>query len=80
MTHSAVADITVAAGEELWRPQDVQAFLRDEFSLKTLANWRTAKTGPPWVPIGNRPFYRPCDVHEWVARRVRTTSAAGEVA
>lgn len=79
MTHSAVTDIAAPTGE-LWRPKQVRAFLLNEFTEKTLANWRTAKTGPPFALIGNRPFYRPEDVREWVRKRVNATAAAGEVA
>lgn len=69
-----------AAGrdERLWTPADVRAFLCDQFTLKTLANWRAAGIGPPFVKISSRPLYRPAAVQAWVARRERNTSADGE--
>lgn len=76
-----VAPVPGIAGREhrLWKPEDVREFLCGQFTLKTLANWRTARTGPPFTLIGNRPFYRPEAVIAWAAKRERAT-AAGEVA
>ena len=36
----------------------------------TLANWRSARTGPPFVKVGRHVRYRTGDVDEWIAARV----------
>ena len=80
MTVKPVPAGPLADGERLWRPADVAAYLCEEFTVKTLANWRTAKIGPPFVMIRNRPFYRPGTVRAWAAGHERSTTPAGEVA
>lgn len=43
-------------------------------SVKTLANWRTARTGPPFVRLGGgaKPSvaYRVADIEAWLAAHV----------
>jgi excisionase family DNA binding protein len=36
----------------------------------TLANWRSAGKGPPFVKVGRHVRYRPEDVDQWVERQV----------
>jgi hypothetical protein len=40
-------------------------------SPRTLARWRAARTGPPYVVIGRRIFYRRAAVAEWLLKRER---------
>lgn len=50
----------------LW-PQDLTASKLGVAKV-TLAAWRRKMTGPPWVKIGKRVYYRPTDVNEWIDR------------
>lgn len=34
---------------------------------KTLANWRSAHKGPPYIMIGGRPAYRVDHLNAWIA-------------
>ena len=45
--------------------------LADELhkSPATLARWRRAGTGPPWLRVGKSPMYRWADVERWLAER-----------
>jgi hypothetical protein len=40
-------------------------------SPRTLARWRAARIGPPYVEIGRRIFYRRAGVAEWLLKRER---------
>jgi hypothetical protein len=40
-------------------------------SSRTLARWRAANTGPPYVEIGRQILYRRTAVAEWLLRRER---------
>jgi hypothetical protein len=42
-----------------------------ERSSRTLARWRAARIGPPYVVIGRRVFYRRTAVAEWLLKRER---------
>jgi hypothetical protein len=46
----------------------------------TLAGWRTAGVGPPWVRIGKLIMYHAGDLRAWLrARRLGTSRAAGRL-
>lgn len=57
-------------GDALWLDEDVANFLRN-VSLKTLANWRSARTGPPFLKVGTGVRYRPAAVQQWAKDRER---------
>jgi|SaaInl74LU_5_DNA_1037368.scaffolds.fasta_scaffold17081_3 hypothetical protein len=38
-------------------------------SVKTLANWRTKQSGPAYVKIGGRIFYKLCALTKWERER-----------
>lgn len=42
---------------------------------KTMERWRHQGSGPPFVKIGGKVFYRDSDLDEWVESRVRTHTA-----
>ncbi len=63
---SAVAEIT----ESLIRPTDLAELIG--VPVATLANWRCAGKGPPFLKVGRHVRYRPRDVEMWIASRVTT--------
>ncbi len=63
---SAVAEPT----ESLIRPTDLAELLG--VPVATLANWRCAGKGPPFLKVGRYVRYRPRDVERWIAARVTT--------
>jgi excisionase family DNA binding protein len=52
----------------LLRPHELSELLG--VPVGTLANWRSGRTGPPFVKVGRHVRYRPIDVDEWIADRV----------
>lgn len=56
-----------AEQSDLLTPPEAASWLR--ISLKTLANWRSAGTGPAWVKLGSRVAYRRAAVVDYVAER-----------
>jgi len=55
----------------------------EELGIKTntLAKWRVAGGGPPFVKIGSRIRYSRADLDQWIdARRRRSTSDAARAA
>jgi predicted DNA-binding transcriptional regulator AlpA len=60
--------------EELWTTQQVAAFL--QLSERTLEESRTTGNGPLFVKLSRKAVrYRPADVHNWIASRVRKSTA-----
>ena len=57
----------------LLQPSDVAELLG--VPVSTLANWRCAGHGPPYVRIGRHVRYRRADVEHWVGGRVRDPEA-----
>ena len=51
-------------------PADLVARYNGQVSLKTLANWRSMKTGPSYVKVGSRVMYPLEAVIEWERARV----------
>lgn len=49
-------------------PKEVAAYLRK--SEGTLANWRCAGIGPPYVKVAGTIRYRWADIEKWLASRV----------
>jgi predicted DNA-binding transcriptional regulator AlpA len=54
---------------ELLQPVDVAVLLG--VPISTLANWRCAGHGPPYLRVGKYVRYRLADVEAWIASRVR---------
>ena len=67
MPTSAAIDIaTPETGELMWTPAElIEKFFRGKFTEKTLANWRAAGFGPPYVKAGTAVFYRPSSADAW---------------
>ena len=64
----AVEDVGAALRRDLGlltEEEVAAAFKRD---VRTLRNWRSARTGPPFVKIGRDVFYRRDAVSEFIAR------------
>ena len=57
--------------EELLTPEDVSRILG--VPLKTIAHWRTNRSGPIFLRVGGNVRYRRCDLEEWVEERVAET-------
>ncbi|MDO3620230.1 helix-turn-helix domain-containing protein [Ralstonia pseudosolanacearum] len=56
-------------------PQQLAARYNNRISVRTLANWRSAGTGPTFSRIGGRILYRLDSLVEWENKRtVRATS------
>lgn len=52
----------------------------NRINVRTLANWRTAGTGPQYVKVGGAIMYRITDVETWENRNtVRSTSQYGAI-
>jgi hypothetical protein len=43
--------------------------------VKTVVNWRAARTGPPFTHLGRRPLYRVQALLEWLKSREEDTQA-----
>lgn len=62
------AEPTIRNTGRLLRPHELGELLG--VPVGTLANWRSARTGPPFVKVGRHVRHRTRDVDEWVAARV----------
>lgn len=47
---------------------------------QSLAKWRVSGTGPVFVKVGSRVFYRPQDLDAWVETRLRRSTSEYEAA
>jgi excisionase family DNA binding protein len=59
---------------EFDKPEELAARL--QVPPKTLAQWRSDGTGPPFVKIGRHVRYRRADVDRWLDGRTATTTTA----
>lgn len=66
-----------AEPEPLWTDQDVSLYFHNRIAVRTLANWRAAKKGPPFIRTGkgrgSPVFYRPSAVAAWAADQEQLT-------
>jgi excisionase family DNA binding protein len=69
---SKVGSRKVQSGR-LMTPSEVAEYLR--ISVKTLANWRSRNTGPPFLRIGGRVRYRQHAMDEWIEPPSEQTDA-----
>lgn len=59
--------------EQYYRPTAKE--LRDIAAVQTLAVWRHAGKGPPFIKSGSRVLYRGSDILSWLdAQRVETAA------
>lgn len=59
-------------------PQDVSARYEGRIGVRTLANWRSQGSGPPFVKIGGAILYKTDDLTAWEqANTVSSTSQYG---
>lgn len=57
--------------QPLWTAADVVAYLAGTVTEGTLANWRSAGKGPPYIKTGARGteiLYRPAAVEAWAVQ------------
>jgi len=54
---------------EFLTPAEVASRYQGKITIRTLANWRSSGTGPPFVKIGGRILYKIEMVLEWEHRR-----------
>jgi predicted DNA-binding transcriptional regulator AlpA len=59
----------VGADDRLMAPLDVSEVLG--VPTATLANWRSASQGPPFLRVGRHVRYRRPDLEEWIEERVQ---------
>jgi hypothetical protein len=58
---------------QLLTSDEVVRRYRDQITVKTLSNWRSAGQGPAYVKIGGRVLYPVADLERWEQeRRIRT--------
>jgi hypothetical protein len=67
---------TTTAAPEYLTPEDLVARYRDTISAKTLANWRSAGTGPAFTKLGGKVLYAITDVLTWEANSRRQPKPA----
>ena len=61
--------------DTVYTPEDVAE--RGIANYSTLAKWRMARTGPPFIRLGKRVGYRGADLNRWIeAQTVRPAAAA----
>lgn len=65
---TSITGSTIRDTGRLLRPRELSELLG--VPVGTLANWRSARTGPPFVKVGRHVRYRRGDVDKWVAARV----------
>lgn len=65
---TSITGSTIRDTGRLLRPRELSELLG--VPVGTLANWPSARTGPPFVKVGRHVRYRTGDVDEWVAARV----------
>jgi excisionase family DNA binding protein len=65
---TSITGSTIRDTGRLLRPRELSELLG--VPVGTLANWRSARTGPPFVKVGRHVRYRTGDVDEWIADRV----------
>lgn len=60
-----------AKQDRLMTPKEVAEHLG--IAEQTLTNWRSQRTGPPYVVVGGRPRYRRAAVEKWLDEQTVTT-------
>lgn len=55
-------------------PAELVERLRGAVTVGTLANWRAARRGPPYVKIGRKVFYPLEGIEQWEARQLKETN------
>ncbi len=68
---TSITGSTIRDTGRLLRPDELSELLG--VPVGTLANWRSARTGPPFAKVGRHVRYRKGDVDEWIADRVFVT-------
>lgn len=56
---------------EMLTPAEVSERYRNTVTVRTLANWRSTRQGPPYVKVGGRVLYPKEGLLEWEAKRTR---------
>lgn len=63
-----------AEGKEFFRPSEVCERYDGAITMRTLANWRSTRQGPPYMKVGGHVLYPFKDLIAW---EKRNTFAAG---
>ena len=72
--HLATMEGPVFDANTVYTPEQVAE--RGIANYSTLAKWRMARTGPPYIRLGKRVGYRGLDLNRWLAEQtVRPTAA-----
>lgn len=67
-------------GKKYFTPEELVERYKCQVTVRTLANWRSAGTSPPFTKIGGRILYPVQDLIEWEKRRtVQSTSMYGRM-
>lgn len=65
----------IATKPRLLTTEEASAHFEGKISTKTLNNWRNLGSGPPFMKIGGKVFYKMEDLLAWEEQRtVRSTS------
>lgn len=56
-------------------PAELSARWDGRITVRTLANWRSIQSGPPFVKIGGAILYRISDVEEYERRNTVTSTS-----
>lgn len=70
-----------AVSKQYFTPEELVERYKSQVTVRTLANWRSAGTSPPFTKIGGRILYPVKELLEWEQRRtVQSTSMYGRMA
>ena len=72
--HLATMEGAMFHADTVYSAEDVVA--RGIANYSTLAKWRHAKIGPPYIRLGKRVGYRGRDLNDWIESRTIRPSAA----
>lgn len=67
--------MSVVAEKKFLTPQQLSERWEGRISARTLANWRSAGMGPPFVKIGGAIVYKRDDVEAWEDRNTVTSTS-----
>jgi predicted site-specific integrase-resolvase len=64
-----MTDDATEAGSDLITPTEAAAYLH--VAASTLARWRMYGSGPRYLKLGGRVFYRPSDLNRFIENSLR---------
>jgi hypothetical protein len=80
--HPEMPELKMSAEEKKYfTPAELVERYEGKITVRTLANWRSAGTSPPFTKVGGRILYPVKELFEWERKRtVQSTSMYGRVA